>query len=43
MFYNFVSKSYAISGGREVRVFVENDRVNEIKRYVFSELHEFTL
>lgn len=31
-----VSKSYAISGGREVRVFVENDRVNDEETVMLS-------
>ncbi|MCK5074072.1 MAG: ribonuclease Y [Bacteriovoracaceae bacterium] len=31
-----VSKSYAISGGREVRVFVENDRVNDEQTVMLS-------
>lgn len=31
-----VSKSYAISGGREVRVFVENDRINDEQTVMLS-------
>ena len=31
-----VSKSYAISGGREVRVFVENDKVNDEQTVMLS-------
>ncbi len=31
-----VSKSYAISGGREVRVFVENDKVNDEETVLLS-------
>ncbi len=31
-----VSKSYAISGGREVRVFVENDKVNDEETVMLS-------
>ena len=31
-----VSKSYAISGGREVRVFVENDKVNDEETIMLS-------
>ncbi|MDD0854427.1 ribonuclease Y [Halobacteriovorax sp. GB3] len=31
-----VSKSYAISGGREVRVFVENDRINDEETVMLS-------
>ena len=34
--FSGVSKSYAISGGREVRVFVENDRVNDEQTVMLS-------
>ena len=34
--FDGVSKSYAISGGREVRVFVENDRVNDEQTVMLS-------
>ena len=34
--YDGVTKSYAISGGREVRVFVENDRVSDEQTVMLS-------
>ncbi len=34
--FDGVSKSYAISGGREVRVFVENDRVSDEETVILS-------
>jgi ribonuclease Y len=34
--FDGVSKSYAISGGREVRVFVENDKVNDEQTVMLS-------
>jgi ribonucrease Y len=34
--FDGVSKSYAISGGREIRVFVENDRVDDSKTVLLS-------
>ena len=34
--FSGVSRSYAISGGREVRVFVENDKVNDEETVLLS-------
>ena len=34
--FDGVSKSYAISGGREVRIFVENDRVSDEETVMLS-------
>lgn len=34
--FDGVSKSYAISGGREVRVFVENDKINDEETVMLS-------